>query len=235
MEEKVKAKQRPRIWIDTVSEGIYGVKITGALTGGTLMTGEIALVVPGHLSGTIRRIEVEGSAAGTALAGTTVSCELEGVNANQIKQGFALIRPNDWELANAATCSVKLLSGLSRQDLQNELQVAFGPGSHLIHLKPVGSQTILANEIAHAIMDFQHPLPLAVKDRFVLQRDGRTIGGGEIEEVTVSLATPRLEVPEDRDELDLDDEGEIIDLEKDAKTIKRGTKKEIKRESSLEI
>ncbi|MCG9914983.1 MAG: selenocysteine-specific translation elongation factor [Phenylobacterium sp.] len=157
-----------------------GTVVTGTLQGGSLKSGEEALLLPSGRSVSLRQLQVHGEAVETAGPGGRVAAGLRGVAVEQVAVGEVLCAPGgyepalrvDVELAVAPDTPRPLKSG-------DELRVLWGARQDMARVRLIDAAAIQAGGRGLAQLRFASPTITHAGQRGVLRRlsPAETIGG----------------------------------------------------------
>lgn len=157
-----------------------GTVVTGTLQGGSLTSGDEALLLPSGRSVSLRQLQVHGEAVETAGPGGRVAAGLRGVAVEQVAVGEVLCAPGgyepalrvDVELAVAPDTPRPLKSG-------DELRVLWGARQDMARVRLIDAAAIQAGGRGLAQLRFASPTITHPGQRGVLRRlsPAETIGG----------------------------------------------------------
>ena len=157
-----------------------GTVVTGTLQGGSLKSGDEALLLPSGLSVSLRQLQVHGEAVDAARPGGRVAAGLRGVAVDQVAVGEVLCAPGgyepalrvDVELAVAPDNTRPLKSG-------DELRVMWGARQDMARVRLIDAAAIQAGGRGLAQLRFASPTITHAGQRGVLRRPSpaETIGG----------------------------------------------------------
>lgn len=165
----------------------FGPVITGTLVSGTLKRDEQITLLPGHLNGRVRGMQVHGNATEQALAGQRTAVNIQGIDLEHIHRGQVLVHTNALDETSRFDAKIRWLSHLTKP-LKHRAPLLLHTGTVqvpcrvLIHDK----EPLQPGEETFARIMLQEPTVLLPGDRIVLrgfqrlEGHGTTVGGGVV-------------------------------------------------------
>lgn len=171
-----------------------GTVVTGTLLGGSLKSGDEALLLPSGRSVSLRQLQVHGEAVDAARPGGRVAAGLRGVAVDQVAVGEVLCAPGgyepglrvDVELAVAPDNTRPLKSG-------DALRVMWGARQDMARVRLIDAAAIQPGGRGLAQLRFASPTITHAGQRGVLRRPSpaETIGGVTVLDPTAPLLRAR--------------------------------------------
>ena len=167
----------------------FSMKGFGAVTTGTLVSGEIAEadeleLLPAGVRVRVRGTQVHGTSVSKATAGQRTAVNLSGIDVNEIQRGMVLSRPERLRSTQIVDAFVEVLAGASRSlRTRARVRVHIGAAEVLGRVR-VLEQTgeIQAGHGGFVQLRLERPIVGLHNDRFVIRSysPSETIAGGVI-------------------------------------------------------
>lgn len=209
---------RPRLWIDrafTIRGA--GTVVTGTLAGGSLRVGDDVGLRPGQGQGRIRGLQMLGEPADAAPPAARVAANLAGIDLDEVHRGQALVRPEQWTLADHLDVRLRVVGG-HELGHRGAWRVHLGTADRNAVVLPTAAAPIA--DAGTARLELDGPLPVTAGDRIVVRETGRwvTVAGGVALDVEpppaprgqAARARRREELDRRAAALDLDDRAELL-------------------------
>ena len=170
-----------RFWVDrSFAIKGAGTVVTGTLAAGTLRVDDTLQVAGANTEVSIRSLQSHGSAASALIPVTRAAVNLRGIKVDNIARGDVLVTRDAWW--HTDVIEVAGTPGVNFTELAQEFSVHIGTATAYAHCRPLSSQ--------FARLSLDRPLPLHIRDRFILRGTGkRLITGGA---TAVDLDPPAL-------------------------------------------
>lgn len=168
-------RDRPRLWVDrSFTATGAGTVVTGTLLDGSLAVDDQIVMYPDDRAIRVRGIQSHEQSLDRVDTGRRVALNLSGVEHTRIKRGDMAGRPGEWELTTRVSASVRPARYVDGLDHRGAYQLHLGTAVLRVE--------IVAMEAGAAILQLQHPLPIAVGDRFIIRDTGRrlVVAGGRV-------------------------------------------------------
>jgi selenocysteine-specific elongation factor len=155
-----------------------GTVVTGTLRGAPLAVGDELVALPSGARGRVRTLHQFGQACARVDAPARVAVNLDGVAVADLARGQILARPGEVEASHLLDVRVRAIAGAR---LARRMAVHVGHGATSVP----GTLTLAgggdgADALAQLRFGASHALAALPGDRFILRRDGVTLGGGEV-------------------------------------------------------
>ncbi|MGB1286344.1 MAG: selenocysteine-specific translation elongation factor [Aggregatilineales bacterium] len=176
--------QQPRLPIDRVfSISGAGTVVTGTLSGGTLQVDNTVELQPSSKQGRIRGLQSYKQSVDVALPGSRVAVNISGLDKKDIQRGDVLTYPGQLETTRLIDVYFRHLPDASRP-LKHNNKVKFfsGASESIAHVRLLDDEQIHPGQSGWLQLNLNTPLPLTLRDRFILRYPSppETIGGGAI-------------------------------------------------------
>jgi len=173
-----------------------GTVVTGTLWSGSVAVGDHLVILPKGIGVRVRSIEVHGKPVERALAGQRTALGLHGVSKEQIKRGYCVVTPGDFEPTLRLDAELYLLPSAARP-LRSGSRIRFHLGASEImgRIFLSGTDSIDPGQKRFCQVRLEEPGVAAYMDRFVIRSYSpmRTIGGGRVLD---PLAVRRRKIPD---------------------------------------
>ncbi len=160
----------------------FGTVVTGTLLTGTLQRDQELEILPLQRLLRVRSLQVYGSPAARAEAGTRTAVNLPDIDVQAIQRGMVLAEKGGFDSTRSVDCLVELLP--SARPLKNRAPVHFHSGSAAIQARVrfFHNADLEPGCSSMARLSFAEPAVLAPGDRFILRQFSPvvTIGGGSV-------------------------------------------------------
>ncbi len=175
---------RPRLPVDRVfSMAGFGTVVTGTLNDGTLSVGDEIEILPSGLRGRVRGLQTHKKKEEHAVPGSRTAVNISGVNAEQIRRGEVLAKPNQYQPTRRLDARFRLLADASAA-LQHNDEVKFfiGASETIGIVRLLGVEQLAPSEDAWIQLELREPIVAVRGDRYILRRPSpsETLGGGSI-------------------------------------------------------
>jgi selenocysteine-specific elongation factor len=175
---------RPRLPVDRVfTMRGSGTVVTGTLTGGSLLAGGEAELLPGGRRARVRGLQGHGRPLAEATPARRVAVNLAGVATGEVARGDVLVLPGQWAATRVADARLRCLAG-APAPLQGRgaYLVYAGTAESAARLQPLDAAEVPPGGDALVRLHLERPLVLDVFEPVVLRDSGRdeTVGGGLI-------------------------------------------------------
>jgi selenocysteine-specific elongation factor len=160
-----------------------GTVVTGTVWSGGLAEGDVVVGLPAGGRARVRSIEVHGKRASRAQAGQRAALGLSGATRG-FRRGTTLVSPDrPWEASTRIDVAAWLAETAPRTlRSRDRIRVHHVTSEVMGRLRWYESGAIPPGGSAHALLELEEPLVVAVGDRFVLRTYSpvTTIGGGRV-------------------------------------------------------
>ena len=173
---------KPRLWIDrSFSISGFGSVVTGTLTGGSLQIGQEIQIIPTMQSGRIRGLQTHNTELQIALPGSRVAVNISGLSRDDINRGNILTTPGWLKTTKVLDVSIRIAESTARTLKHNTLINFYsGTAETTARIRLLESEVLFPGEIGWAQLRLENPLPLMVRDLFILRSGDTTLAGGTI-------------------------------------------------------
>ncbi len=179
-----------RLWVEDVfSLRGPGTILTGIPTGGIVRAGESLALLPGEVTGRVRRMQVYGEDAVEGRAGECVALNIPELDPRHVRRGMLLCPPETLSPVAMAEAELQLLPDLKTRvpDLVR-IQLHVGTASVPAQVAMLETPTMSGGQRQMVQLRLAEPLPVIPGERFVARANlGQadhaglvTIGGGRI-------------------------------------------------------
>jgi len=173
---------RARLWIDrsfTISGA--GTVVTGTLTDGSLVVGDLVELLPGGIRARIRGIQSHEKERQRAEPRSRVAVNLAGIGRDAIQRGMVLAPPG--QLVTGRTLLVRLRTVRSLAEPLTEkgaYHLHLGTGAWPVRMRLLDEPKLQGS--GTALIESRTPIPAAVGDRLILREVGRraVVAGGRV-------------------------------------------------------
>jgi selenocysteine-specific elongation factor len=179
-----------RVWVaDAFTIRGSGTVITGIPTSGSVRQGDHLTLLPGRMSGRVRRLQVYGEDAMEGRAGECVALNLSDVEHVAVRRGMVLAEPDAFAPTTMAEAELRLLDSFKGTvEDYAEVHVHTGTAAVLGRVAMLEAEEMLPGQRQMVQLRLAEPLVVAAGDRFVVRANvsgtGRggltTVGGGRI-------------------------------------------------------
>jgi selenocysteine-specific elongation factor len=171
-----------RVWVEDVFtiKG-SGTVITGIPVSGTVRLGDNLHLLPGGVSGHVRRMQVYGEDAAEARAGECAAMNLPELDHGAVRRGQVLCESD--ALAPVAMMEAELQTlGSFKGEIQDYLEVHLhvGTASALARVAMLENPGMTAGQKQMVQLRLNEPLAVAPGDRFVIRASVAGAGGGAL-------------------------------------------------------
>lgn len=173
---------RPRLWIDRSFKVVgSGTVVTGTLQHGSLSDGMTINAFPEGSELRVREIQMLGRSVEKAPPGARVALNLTGVGAADLRRGQALAQEGLWEPTSVFEAVITTASDLGVPS-RGDWHISVGSATLPVRVTPIGSGSVVGQELFFIRLEVGVVLPLQPGDRFVLRESGRreVVGGGQV-------------------------------------------------------
>jgi selenocysteine-specific elongation factor len=185
-----KCENRPcsgwfRMWVEDVfTIRGSGTVITGIPTRGSVRPGDSLCLLPGGLSGHVRRMQVYGEDATEGRAGECVALNIPEIDHEVVRRGMVLCESNAVAPVTMAEAELRILDSIKGKIADYlEVQLHVGTAAVSAHLAMLETTEMTGGEKQMIQLRLAEPLALAPGERFVIRANVAgltTIGGGQI-------------------------------------------------------
>jgi selenocysteine-specific elongation factor len=174
----------PRLPIDRVfSLDGFGTIVTGTLTGGSIMVGDIVAIQPGNHRARVRNLQNYRQPVQIASPGSRVAVNLSGINKHELQRGAVLCLPDRIQPTTLIDAQFKHLA-TSEREIRHNTQIKFFSGTSecLARLRLLDREALAPGETAWVQISLATPQALSDRDRFIIRipSPAETVGGGTI-------------------------------------------------------
>ncbi len=175
---------KPRLPIDRVfSIAGFGTVVTGTLLDGKLEIGKEIVILPSGKMGRIRGMQTHKRKEESALPGSRVAVNINGLETSDIKRGDVLCYPLQYQGSQRVDVYFKMLSDSSRElKHDDEVKIFIGASEALVRVRLIGKESVKPGEEAWLQIEAEQNLVCSRRDHYIFRRPspGETIGGGII-------------------------------------------------------
>lgn len=166
-----------------------GTVATGTLLGAAMETGDEAVLLPGGMSSTVRRLQSRGADIEAAHPGMRTAVNLRGIGLEHVRRGDVICAPGAFEAATEIDAWVTLQKGAGLKHGE-AVRMLVGTGAHVATIAVWGEEKTIAGEGGYVRLRLREPVTSHVGQRGVLRRlsPAETLGGV----VVLDPAAPRL-------------------------------------------
>lgn len=175
---------RPRLPIDRVfSMSGFGTIVTGTLSDGQLAVGDEVEILPSGTQGRVRGLQTHKRKEDNAIPGSRTAVNISGVEAESIRRGDVLARPNQYQPARRLDARIRILhdatTGLKHND---EVKFFVGASEAVATVRLLGTEEVQPGSEGWIQLELREPIVAVRGDRYILRRPspGETLGGGRI-------------------------------------------------------
>ncbi len=175
---------RPRLPIDRVfSMSGFGTVVTGTLSDGQLKVGDEVEILPTGIKGRVRGLQTHKKKEDIAIPGSRTAVNISGVEAESVRRGDVLARPNQYQPARRLDARIRILNdattGLKHND---EVKFFVGASEAVATVRLLGTEEVQPGSEGWIQLELREPVVAARGDRYILRRPslGETLGGGRI-------------------------------------------------------
>ncbi len=175
---------RPRLPIDRVfTMSGFGTVVTGTLSDGQLSTGDEVEILPAGIKGRVRGLQTHKKKEEIAIPGSRAAVNISGVDADSIRRGDVLARPNQYQPARRLDARFRLLKDATASLKHNdEVKFFIGASETIAMLRLLGAEEIQPGSEGWIQLELREAVVAVRGDRYILRRPspGETLGGGRI-------------------------------------------------------
>jgi selenocysteine-specific elongation factor len=174
---------RPRLHIDrSFTIRGAGTVVTGTLTGGTFAVGEEVEVYPSGFRARIRSLQTHRRPVDEARPISRVAVNLAGLAKESVERGDLLGRPGQWRPAGTLEVRLAAVRGAAPVGARGAYKLHVGAAERDASLRLYDADEVAPGAPAFGRLHLNHPVTVAVGDRFVLRDTGRrvTVAGGRV-------------------------------------------------------
>ncbi|MCC6569180.1 MAG: selenocysteine-specific translation elongation factor [Anaerolineales bacterium] len=175
---------RPRLPIDRVfSMSGFGTVVTGTLSDGQLTVGDEVEILPSGIKGRVRGLQTHKKKEDIAIPGSRAAVNISGVDAESIRRGDVLARPDQYQPARRLDARIRLLNdattGLKHND---EVKFFVGASEAIATVRLLGAEELQPGSEGWVQLELREPIVAVRGDRYILRRPspGETLGGGRV-------------------------------------------------------
>jgi selenocysteine-specific elongation factor len=173
-----------RLPVDRVfTMGGFGTVVTGTLISGTVRVGDRAEVLPQGLETRVRGLQVHGSSAETAEAGTRVAMNLAGVDADAVARGDLCASAGVFTPTLALDARLNVLPSFPREvKNRSRVRLYVGTAEIMARLTLLDAEVLCPGDTGLVQLRLEEPTACAKGERYVLRSYSpmQLIGGGAI-------------------------------------------------------
>lgn len=175
---------RPRLPIDRVfTMSGFGTVVTGTLSDGQLSAGDEVEILPAGIKGRARGLQTHKKKEETAIPGSRVAVNISGVDADSIRRGDVLTRPNQYQPARRLDARFRLLKDATASLKHNdEVKFFIGASETIATIRLLGMEELQPGSEGWIQLEMREPVIAVRGDQYILRRPspGETVGGGRI-------------------------------------------------------
>ncbi len=175
---------RPRLPIDRVfTMSGFGAVVTGTLSDGQLSVGDEVEILPGGLKGRIRGLQTHKKKEETAQIGSRTAVNISGIDAESIRRGEVVARPNQYQVTRRIDARFRLLKdSTSSVKHGDEVKFFVGASETIATLRLLGTEELKAGAEGWIQLELRDPVVTVRGDRYILRKPSpsETLGGGVI-------------------------------------------------------
>lgn len=175
---------RPRLPIDRVfTMSGFGTVVTGTLSDGQLSAGDEIEILPAGIKGRIRGLQTHKKKEETAIPGSRTAVNISGVDADSIRRGDVLTRPNEYQSTRRLDARFRLLKDATTAMKHNdEVKFFVGASEAVGIVRLLGAEELQPGSEDWIQLEMREPVVAVRGDRYILRRPspGETLGGGRI-------------------------------------------------------
>lgn len=164
-----------------------GTVVTGSVWSGSLARGAPVRLLPSDEHARVRGIQRFGEDVESIGPGSRCALSLAGLPLERVGKGEMVVSDPSWRAVRRFGARIRLLPD-AEEPLEHagRLRLFHGTAETLARVLLAGSGTLHPGDSASAVLVTRDPLPLRVRDRFVLRRltPMRTIGGGVVADLS---------------------------------------------------
>lgn len=167
-----------------------GTIVTGTLTGGALVSGSQAQIMPPGVQVTLRGLHTRGEERAIVQAGKRIAVNLRGIAVAQIPRGAVLWSGGDYGLSHCMDVALtRPPRGAHRLKHNEQVRVLLGTANAVAHVRLFSTD---AGDATYAQLRFQKPVVGFAGQRAVLRRlsPQQTIGGAIVLDPQATPARP---------------------------------------------
>jgi selenocysteine-specific elongation factor len=173
---------RPRVPVDRVfTMRGSGTVVTGTLSGGSLLAGGEAELLPSGRRVRVRGLQGHGRPLEVATPARRVAVNLAGVATGQVDRGDMLVLAGQWAATGTVDCRLRCLAGASAPLRGRGAYLVYaGAAETAARLQPLDAAEVRPGGDALVRLHLERPMVLDVFEPLVLRDSGRdeTVGGG---------------------------------------------------------
>lgn len=160
----------------------HGTVITGTISGGTVVRGQMVDVLPEGLKAKVRGIQVHNNQVEQAIMGDRCALNLAGLDKSKFGRGSVVAESGMVEpvnLVDAALISIK-----DKEEIKHNqrIHVNIGTKEVLARIRLIGTDRIPSGETGYGQIRFEEPIVALRGDTFIIRNYSpvNTIGGGRV-------------------------------------------------------
>lgn len=166
---------RPRLWVDrSFSVAGAGTVVTGSLLGGSLAVDDGVQVYPSGSRGRVRGLQSHERSHDVVSPGRRVAINVGGIDHDGVARGDMIGFPGQWETSARFSVSLRHARFVDGIEVRGAYQLHLGSSALRVDIVDIEDDI--------AVLRVDHPIPIAVGDRFILRDTGRHLvtGGGRV-------------------------------------------------------
>jgi len=175
---------RPRLPVDRVfTMSGFGTVVTGTLSDGQFSVGDEVEILPSGIKGRIRGLQTHRKKEDTAVPGSRTAVNISGVDAESIRRGDVVARPDQYQPTRRLDARFRLLKDATTSLKHNdEVKFFVGASESLATARLLGVEELNPGEEGWIQLELREPVVAVRGDRYILRRPspGETLGGGVI-------------------------------------------------------
>ncbi|MCL7986085.1 MAG: selenocysteine-specific translation elongation factor [marine benthic group bacterium] len=163
-----------------------GTVVTGSVWSGSVARGEAVQLLPSGGRARVRGIQRFGTDVETVGPASRCALSLAGLPLERVESGDMVVSDSGWRAVRRFGARIRLLpAAVEGLDHADRVRLYHGTSETLARVLLQDGGTLAPGESAAAVLVTRDPIPLRVRDRFVLRRVSpmRTIGGGRVAEL----------------------------------------------------
>ncbi len=160
----------------------YGTVLTGTVTGGTAVKGQVVDVLPEGLKAKVRGIQVHNKQVEQAIMGDRCALNLAGLDKSKVGRGSVVAEAGMVEPVNLVDAALTSIKDKEEIKHNQRVHVNIGTKEVLARIRLIGADSIPSGESGYGQIRFEEPVVALRGDKFIIRKYSpvNTIGGGRV-------------------------------------------------------